>query len=305
MDSFLTLHAHCNVFCLSERADVLCQLGRLKEALIMYSECSEDVAELSPERLRHFVDALSRDASATASSGLSTTIQPGGGDERGKSRGHSAVPLAGRTSSIEMNSGASKQLVADPWSCTSCLGVLCEPITLPCGHSICTSCVYKDKRNHPVCRKCGADYSRYNVKNARTNVLVKSLCQKYWGAELIVIKLRTKGNALFQEAKVPEAIAIYTHATELGKKFHQVHISSESKFEKDCLLPNIYLVLNCWLGRVLIELIWHIGHGIVKKIGHPLEILPLSKLSRTRKAWIIDSHFISVKVYVVFNRHNV
>ena len=208
------MSSHSFIDVLADKADVLCQLGHLKEALIMYSNCSDDISNLSPERLRHFVDALSRDAVSTNSSGVS----------KGKAKVAAALGTksASAGSAAVVAAAAAEQappLVADPWSCTSCLGVLCEPVTLPCGHSICTSCLGKDKRNHPVCRKCGADYGRYNVKGACTNVLVKNLCQKYWGEELVLIRLRTKGNSLFQEAKVAEAIEVYTKAIELGKNY--------------------------------------------------------------------------------------
>lgn len=189
---------------LEEKADVLCQLGRLKEAIVMYSHCFETTGDFSPDRLKHFVDALSRNAS-------STSCLPSPCNKSKKSFPNLKSETKGPTY---------VRRIADPWSCSSCLGVLCEPVTLPCGHSICLSCMLKDKRTHPVCRKCGADYSRYNEKNACTNVLVKKLCQKYWGEDLILINLRARGNLLFQEGNISEAIAVYSKALDIDSTNH-------------------------------------------------------------------------------------
>ena len=135
-----------------------------------------------------------------------------------------------------------------PWSCPSCSGVLVEPLTLPCGHSYCKKCLMRIAKsnvtaNEASCKKCGAkwfplmskpehdlleivdpqgsDIIPSTVTSAvqmlKVNVLVNTLCQKYWGPDLEAVKLRLDANNSFARGNLQDAVDIYTNAVKLGK----------------------------------------------------------------------------------------
>eukprot|EP00095_Tigriopus_kingsejongensis_P003894 maker-scaffold296_size217904-snap-gene-0.12 protein:Tk03894 transcript:maker-scaffold296_size217904-snap-gene-0.12-mRNA-1 annotation:"lon peptidase n-terminal domain and ring finger protein 3-like" len=168
-----------------EKADCLCQLGRLKEAISLYTHCcSSDRGEFTPERLKHLVDALSQ----------SVTRKCGSGSPSGP--------------------------VADPWSCSTCFGVLVEPISLPCGHCYCRKCLERDLGEHLRCRKCGQKVNHNQLSVLRVNVLVNRLVHRYWDTDLRAVELKNRGNALFQESRFEEALKLYSEAVKLGTNDH-------------------------------------------------------------------------------------
>jgi len=138
-----------------------------------------------------------------------------------------------------------------PWSCPSCSGVLVEPLTLPCGHSYCKKCLMRIAKsnvtaNEASCKKCGAkwfplmskpehdlleivdpqgsDIIPSTVTSAvqmlKVNVLVNTLCQKYWGPDLEAVKLRLDANNSFARGNLQDAVDIYTKAVKLAPNDH-------------------------------------------------------------------------------------
>jgi len=138
-----------------------------------------------------------------------------------------------------------------PWSCPSCSGVLVEPLTLPCGHSYCKKCLMRIAKsnvtaNAASCKKCGAkwfplmskpehdlleivdpqgsDIIPSTVTSAvqmlKVNVLVNTLCGKYWGPDLEAVKLRLDANNSFARGNLQDAVDIYTKAVNLAPNDH-------------------------------------------------------------------------------------
>ena len=50
-----------------------------------------------------------------------------------------------------------------------------------------------------------------------TNVLVQRLVERWWGPELRAAQLRDRGNALFHDGKVQDALRKYDEAMQLSK----------------------------------------------------------------------------------------
>ena len=55
------------------------------------------------------------------------------------------------------------------------------------------------------------------VQMLKVNVLVNTLCQKYWGPDLEAVKLRLDANNSFARGNLQDAVDIYTKAVKLGK----------------------------------------------------------------------------------------
>lgn len=80
-----------------------------------------------------------------------------------------ATIVAGSASLL--NNGALSQLL----ECSVCLSLLCEPISISCGHTFCRICLVKSLRRHkkqcPSCR----EICHTSAENASENVVIKSL----------------------------------------------------------------------------------------------------------------------------------
>jgi len=75
------------------------------------------------------------------------------------------------------------QIEQDMLQCSLCLGIVCEPITIPCGHTFCRSCLYlamqRTKKKCPNCRAvCHVDPSSHSV-----NVMLANIAQKCFPKE--------------------------------------------------------------------------------------------------------------------------
>lgn len=59
--------------------------------------------------------------------------------------------------------------------CSLCLNTVCEPITIPCGHSFCRVCLVKSLRRHkkkcPSCR----EVCHVTAENAAENIMIKNI----------------------------------------------------------------------------------------------------------------------------------
>jgi len=138
-----------------------------------------------------------------------------------------------------------------PWSCPSCSGVLVEPLTLPCGHSYCKKCLMRIAKSNATantasCKKCGAKWFPLMskpehdlleivdpqgcdiipstvisaVQMLKVNVLVNTLCGKFWGPDLEAVKLRLDANNSFARGNLKDAVDIYTKAVKLAPNDH-------------------------------------------------------------------------------------
>jgi len=109
----------------------------------------------------------------------------------------------------------------DPWSCCICATVLVEPMSLPCGHSVCKKCLAKDISG--LCRKCGTKYDHPEaLKQVKVSILVSDLVTKFWTKELKAVNLRNEGNRQFQRGLLKDSISSYEEAFNLSPEDHLV-----------------------------------------------------------------------------------
>ncbi|KAK3921105.1 LON peptidase N-terminal domain and RING finger protein 3 [Frankliniella fusca] len=120
--------------------------------------------------------------------------------------GAAAAPAAGGHESRSSPSIASL-------TCPACDGVLLCPVTLPCGHTGCRRCL-TGRDGRLSCPKC--PYRTAPGVQVVTNVLVQRLVERWWGPELRAALLRDKGNALFHDGKVQDALRKYDEAVQLA-----------------------------------------------------------------------------------------
>lgn len=100
---------------------------------------------------------------------------------RGKMSDHPAkIQRVGDVGS-EMDGTFSHTSLTDPQAlvsclqCSLCLSMICEPISIPCGHSFCRTCLVESLRRHKKqCPSCRA-ICHVSAETASENVMIKSL----------------------------------------------------------------------------------------------------------------------------------
>lgn len=97
--------------------------------------------------------------------------------------------------------------------CSICESVLRQPTTTPCGHTFCKRCLSKDSTR--TCKKCGQTLT--SNSSLETNVLIQSLVEKMWSADLLAADLRDEGNDLLERNELDSAIDKFNEALSLGK----------------------------------------------------------------------------------------
>ncbi|KAG1660798.1 LON peptidase N-terminal domain and RING finger protein 1 [Nymphon striatum] len=82
----------------------------------------------------------------------------------------------------------------DPTHCPYCRFVIVNPVTLPCGHSLCSWCT-----TERVCPKCSQTFEHIPLDDLKVNITLKNVCQKWWGDQIIRAKKRTEAFGLFED----------------------------------------------------------------------------------------------------------
>ncbi|XP_014462635.2 LON peptidase N-terminal domain and RING finger protein 3 isoform X1 [Alligator mississippiensis] len=171
---------------LLQRADALAGGGRLPEACRLYQRACRR-RPLRPEQLGRLVQGLAR-------------------------RVRRREGLGG---------GAPQPRHGDVFRCRKCHGFLCEPVSLPCGHTFCKRCL---ERAGPAgrCVQCraGAELEGEGEAGAgqplRVNVLLSSLLAKWFPGQARASQLRHEGNVLYRERKPQAALHKYNEAVSLA-----------------------------------------------------------------------------------------
>lgn len=106
--------------------------------------------------------------------------------------------------------------------CPSCDGFMNKPICLPCGHSLCKSCIERPSdstRTSLLCPSCGQSCSKIPLgfQNGRSPTFILQRVSEKWYPQLLeCCTIRQEGNKLANEKKIVEAIGKYTAALETG-----------------------------------------------------------------------------------------
>lgn len=188
------------------RADALARAGRMAEALDAYGAAAR-LARLRPEELRELAESV-----ALSIRDKELRLPPWG-------------------SGAAAGGGAEGESLGDPaccrppelFACPLCRRLLCEPVTLHCGHTHCRRCAEPGDcgRCHRPRRPAEPTPAAAALPPAagrpRVNVVLGNLLHKWFGAESRARRLRAEGDALRERQELPAALEKYNQALEMGE----------------------------------------------------------------------------------------
>uniref|UniRef100_A0A8C3TCD7 LON peptidase N-terminal domain and ring finger 2 n=1 Tax=Chelydra serpentina TaxID=8475 RepID=A0A8C3TCD7_CHESE len=174
------------------RGDALARAGRMAEALEAYSAGAR-LARLRPEELRELAESL---ALRLREKALRLPPWPGGGPEgAGEALGD---PACCRPPEL--------------LGCPLCRRLLCEPLTLHCGHTRCRRCAEPGDCGRCPRPRRAADGP--DPASARVNVVLGNLLEKWLEGESRARRLRAEGDELRDRQELPAALEKYNQALE-------------------------------------------------------------------------------------------
>ncbi|KAG6921986.1 LON peptidase N-terminal domain and ring finger 2, partial [Chelydra serpentina] len=177
------------------RGDALARAGRMAEALEAYSAGAR-LARLRPEELRELAESL---ALRLREKALRLPPWPGGGPEgAGEALGD---PACCRPPEL--------------LGCPLCRRLLCEPLTLHCGHTRCRRCAEPGDCGRCPRPRRAADGP--DPASARVNVVLGNLLEKWLEGESRARRLRAEGDELRDRQELPAALEKYNQALETGE----------------------------------------------------------------------------------------
>ncbi|CAL8301558.1 unnamed protein product [Arctogadus glacialis] len=182
------------------RADALAFGGKLTEAFGVYQKASE-IERLQPVHLGNLLTFL-----------IENMKRNGVGSKKKTDPGMESVATEGCPD-------AATGCGHEAWSCRTCLAFLSEPVTLPCGHSLCKKCLERETGGQPVCCKECSDSSQLkDVPGYRVNVVLGNILCKWFPTQCRAAELRRQGNSLYVDKKTEEALGKYNQAIFIAPK---------------------------------------------------------------------------------------
>lgn len=106
----------------------------------------------------------------------------------------------------------SKKQSEDNLICECCFALLCDPITISCGHTFCRRCTLKNKK----CLSC-SDGVIYNGEDTSVNIVLSNIIGSCFKAKVTAVELRFEGNECFAQNRYEDALRKYKEALHLGK----------------------------------------------------------------------------------------
>uniref|UniRef100_A0A8C5PJR7 LON peptidase N-terminal domain and ring finger 3 n=1 Tax=Leptobrachium leishanense TaxID=445787 RepID=A0A8C5PJR7_9ANUR len=166
-------------------ADCLARSGKLHDACDLYQRAAA-YSSLCPDQLGTMVSCLAQDI-----------------------RTREGLPLPNNQSTWGI------------LTCGQCQGFLCEPVTLPCGHTFCKKCLESCRGQCKLCR--GSLEQGGAGHHPRVNVVLCNILSKWFPSQVQAVRLRQEGNALFKDSRLEEALAKYNQATDLVSCDHLLY----------------------------------------------------------------------------------
>ncbi|XP_007883556.2 LON peptidase N-terminal domain and RING finger protein 2 [Callorhinchus milii] len=203
------------------KARSLARSARLNEAFETYQKASE-LGRLLPENLQELLEAI---AASIRSKDL---------DRQRRKKPERQPQTAGRVGGSHTPRSSDEEeeeAESDVFSCRLCLVLLYEPITVPCGHTFCKSCL--EKQAAAECKLCGRPLHKGQAAtptpgetpsaaaaspgpNFRLNVVLCNLLGKWFAAESQAQRLRPEAEQLCHNRNYSAALELYNQALSLA-----------------------------------------------------------------------------------------
>lgn len=161
------------------------------------------------------------------------------------------------------------------YNCEYCEGFMVQPVCLPCGHSVCKSCVENLPKSCMhlqsfVCPKCNVTFPRtppgFPLQMSTDNgsdkansirkptLVLQNVIQKWYPRWIESCKCREEGNHFANEGDYPLAVHWYTKAIETGMCFFTgTHFDVVELTNQELFVVNVYnfvLHFTCTLLQV-------------------------------------------------------
>ncbi|KAM6385340.1 LON peptidase N-terminal domain and RING finger protein 2 isoform 2-T2 [Alca torda] len=188
------------------RADALARAGRMAEALDAYGAAGR-LGRLRPEELRELAESF---ALSIRDKELRLPPWAGSGGAGGAEGEGLVDPACCRPPEL--------------FACPLCRRLLCEPVTLHCGHTHCRRCAepgdcgrcHRSRRPAETGAAAAASSPSPAAARPRVNVVLGNLLHKWFGPESRARRLRAEGDALRERQELPAALEKYNQALEMA-----------------------------------------------------------------------------------------
>ncbi|XP_045203478.1 LON peptidase N-terminal domain and RING finger protein 1-like [Mercenaria mercenaria] len=104
------------------------------------------------------------------------------------------------------------------FECLICRNMIYDPVTIPCGHTFCRSCLRKDLTKQ--CKNCGTINHNLNVSRIKSNILLSQIIEHWFPDHCKAVKIKKDANDAFQSCKFKDAIKLYSNAIEMAPTDH-------------------------------------------------------------------------------------
>uniref|UniRef100_A0A7N4NI58 LON peptidase N-terminal domain and ring finger 2 n=1 Tax=Sarcophilus harrisii TaxID=9305 RepID=A0A7N4NI58_SARHA len=199
------------------RGDALARAGRAAEALDAYTVAAR-LGGLRPEELKELVESC---ALAIREELRLPPWEPalGGGAGGGESSaGDEPAAGPGPFSPAAAASSSTLSAAWDLFRCPRCRLLLCDPVTLHCGHTLCKRCTDTDPGlpAGPCCPSAKSPPSRRDSCPSRVNVVLGNLLEKCFQTESRVRRLASQAESLRHQHELDAALHKYDQALDLA-----------------------------------------------------------------------------------------
>ena len=103
--------------------------------------------------------------------------------------------------------------------CIACEGFMNLAVCLPCGHSVCRSCMDKPSKDTITCPRCKDTHSKVPIgftTARKPTLLLQNISEKWYPIMLESCRYREDGNRMAQENNLLQALQCYNIAVENG-----------------------------------------------------------------------------------------
>ena len=100
------------------------------------------------------------------------------------------------------------------FDCLLCRNLLNDPVTIPCGHTFCRSCLQKEPSKQ--CRSCKKINHYFSVSRTKSNILLSQTIEKWFPNHCKAVRLKKDANKAVSTQKFENAVKLYSEALEMG-----------------------------------------------------------------------------------------